>query len=315
MKALFETPRRMVISVICIAVVIVVLGGVAAVTVRGASGISLEKAEEIAYADAGVSASEIMQVKTKSDFEDGVSVYEIEFYTDRMKYEYEVTANKGVIYSKSREMLANQKTAGNEPQQNVNTQNEDQQNTDPRGGAQQTKQNVGTQGEAQQSTGEQISLETAKSAAIADAGLSVTDVTFTKEKLDYEDGIAVYDIEFYTSTQEYEYEINAITGAVYSKDTETYNTRAGYAGHDIHDEHEGHHGYIAGSTAYIGEDKAKSIVVEHAGFVITDVNFSKIELDSDDGQIVYEIEFYKDGREYEYTINASTGSIIEYDVD
>ncbi|MCD8368527.1 MAG: PepSY domain-containing protein, partial [Clostridiales bacterium] len=51
--------------------------------------------------------------------------------------------------------------------------------------------------------------------------MSSSDATFTTAKQDKDDGVVVYDIEFYTSTKEYEYEINATTGAILDKDVET----------------------------------------------------------------------------------------------
>lgn len=69
------------------------------------------------------------------------------------------------------------------------------------------------------------------------------------------------------------------------------------------------------SEDYITEDKAKAIAVEHAGFSASDVEFSKVKLDYEDGQRVYEIEFYKDGREYEYEINALSGKIVKNEID
>lgn len=69
-------------------------------------------------------------------------------------------------------------------------------------------------GQPAQNSQAQITLEEAKSAALASAGLDASQVTYTKEKLDYEDGIAVYEIEFYTASQEYEYTILASDGAI-----------------------------------------------------------------------------------------------------
>ena len=63
-------------------------------------------------------------------------------------------------------------------------------------------------------------IDAAKAAALADAGLAESDVTFTKEKLDWDEGIAVYDIEFLTADTEYDYEIDAATGAVLDKSAE-----------------------------------------------------------------------------------------------
>lgn len=62
-------------------------------------------------------------------------------------------------------------------------------------------------------------------------------------------------------------------------------------------------------------DKAKSIAVGHAGFSVADVTFSKAKLENDDGYTVYEIEFYKDAVEYDYTVNAATGAVMEFDSD
>ncbi|MCD8011458.1 MAG: PepSY domain-containing protein [Lachnospiraceae bacterium] len=61
-----------------------------------------------------------------------------------------------------------------------------------------------------------ISLEEARAAALADAGLSEDEVTFTKAATDRENGVSVYDFEFYTDGAEYEYEIRAADGWVYS---------------------------------------------------------------------------------------------------
>lgn len=151
----------------------------------------------------------------------------------------------------------------------------------------------------------QISLEDAKKAALTDAGLSDTDVIYTKEKTDYEDGIMVYEIEFYAGNAEYEYEINAATGTVYSKSVETHHTQTGH-GHDKH---------TGTSQTDIGADSAEAIALNHAGFLETEVSRLKSEFDIDDGRAVYEVEFDKDGREYEYKIDATDGSIIEFDLD
>ncbi len=62
-------------------------------------------------------------------------------------------------------------------------------------------------------------------------------------------------------------------------------------------------------------EEAKTIAVNHAGFSVSDVSFSKTKLEKEHGTMVYEIEFYKDGMEYEYEINAETGEIIKAEAD
>ena len=140
----------------------------------------------------------------------------------------------------------------------------------------------------------QITMEEAKKTACLDLGLSVSEVTFTKEKLDYDDGIALYEIEFFTETQGYEYEIKADTGEIYSKEIEDRKQQN-----------------FGSSESQVDMEQAKSIAVSHAGFSVSDVAFTKEKLDSEDGITVYEIEFLKDGMEYEYEIDASSGTILE----
>ena len=141
-------------------------------------------------------------------------------------------------------------------------------------------------------------IDAAKAAALADAGLAESDVTFTKEKLDWDDGIAVYDIEFLTADTEYDYEIDAATGAVLDKSAELLrpNESPGQA-----------------IDAGIGVESAKEIAAAHAGLSKEEAFFTKAELELEHGRFEYEIEFYHNRIEYEYTIDAATGAILEYE--
>ena len=75
----------------------------------------------------------------------------------------------------------------------------------------------------------------------------------------------------------------------------------------------------ASDKAYIGRDKALELAYEHAGVSASDVTASKVEMDYDDGLMVYEVEFYYNNREYDYEIDAINGAMIkaenEYDDD
>lgn len=57
-----------------------------------------------------------------------------------------------------------------------------------------------------------ISLDEAKNIATSQANKTVSEVVFTKEKLDEDDGIVVYEIDFVVQGIEYECKINAKTG-------------------------------------------------------------------------------------------------------
>ncbi len=63
-----------------------------------------------------------------------------------------------------------------------------------------------------------IGEERACQIALSDAGLAANQVTKTKTKLKLDDGVWYYDVEFRTIALEYEYEIEAYTGAIPEKD-------------------------------------------------------------------------------------------------
>ncbi|MBQ9832458.1 MAG: PepSY domain-containing protein [Clostridia bacterium] len=65
-----------------------------------------------------------------------------------------------------------------------------------------------------------IGVEAAKAAALADAGFEESEVTFKKTKIDEEDGAYVYEIDFCTENEKYEYEFDAVTGEILEKEIE-----------------------------------------------------------------------------------------------
>ena len=69
------------------------------------------------------------------------------------------------------------------------------------------------------------------------------------------------------------------------------------------------------NTGEISLDKAKEIALSHAGLSADQVTFVQANMDFDDGIKKYDIEFYCNGQEYDYEINASNGQIIQFDYD
>lgn len=68
----------------------------------------------------------------------------------------------------------------------------------------------------------------------------------------------------------------------------------------------------ASDKAYITADEARAAAYAHAGVSAGDVAWCETEFDSEDGIMVYELEFTVDGVEYEYDIDARTGSVVKY---
>lgn len=144
-----------------------------------------------------------------------------------------------------------------------------------------------------------IGSEKAKSIALNHAGVTSSTAKFVKVERDRDDGRLLYEVEFYAGNKEYDYEILASDGTILSYDA------------DI----EGYRIPSSSSSSNIGAEKAKQIALQHAGLSASDVNFVKVEFDYDDGRAEYEIEFHHNFREYEYTIDAASGTILEAERD
>ena len=75
-------------------------------------------------------------------------------------------------------------------------------------------------------------------------------------------------------------------------------------------------GVFPAFAADITADKAKEIAMAHAGVEEKDVAHIRAKKDYENGQQVYEVEFYtSDYKEYDYEIAAADGAIIAYDYD
>ncbi len=144
-----------------------------------------------------------------------------------------------------------------------------------------------------------IGADKAKEIALSHAGVSSSEIGFSKAELDFDDGRFVYEVDFTTGTVEYEYKIDASNGAVLKSERERKD--------------DGDFSSAQLSNTHIDVDQAKSIALSHAGKSGADAVFSKAMLDEDDGILVYELTFLADGQEYEYEISASTGDVIKYE--
>lgn len=290
-----------------------VMGPGNSVPVAGA--ITLEEARDIALADAGVAREEAVFTEAEQDMERGVPVFEFKFYGGNVEYEYEINGQTGAVYSKKTTTYVSQDPAGTPPP--VQTAPPASQPpasqtpaTQPPATAKPTPapatQPPATQApRPTQPSNSFIGSDAAKQAALADAGVSAGDARFTKVRMDYEDGVPVYEVEFYTATHEYDYEIHAQNGSVFHKEVEAHQTSSG-----------NHHGGTGTQTgADIGAEAAKNAALNHVGCAAGDVVFTKVERDYDDGWLIYEIEFYKGGLEYEFEIDGTSGAVLKFERD
>lgn len=296
MKKLFSTPKKAIILVICMVVVMIAAG----VMAFNNTLITKAEAKIVALRDAGLSEAEASALRVRFEYDDGRFQYEVDFYNNGTEYEYLIQAKNGEIIARDIDGKRNgnpdMQDAGNQPSADENS------SVQPREDAEnQPAANGNNTAQPQEN-----SLDEAKAAALRDAGLSESDVTFKKTELDHSHGTQVYDIEFYTSDTKYDYEIDASNGTVLEKNIEQFQIQANPTTDSA---------INSSGNDYIGVDRAKEIALNHAQLNESDVQFAKAKLENDDGGAEYEIEFYSGRTEYDYTIDAVSGNIIEYDVD
>ena len=162
----------------------------------------------------------------------------------------------------------------------------------------------------------QISVEDAKAAAFAHAGLKEKDVVLRKAALDMDDdrGILKYDVDFFAADKDFEYDIDAATGAVIKAEREVMDAED-YA--EMKAIKESMKNKDAAKAADLNEEGALDIALKHAGVAKSDVTRKIIHRDFDDdlGKTIFDVEFHVGAKEYNYDIDPVTGQIYEFDVD
>ncbi|WP_066716705.1 PepSY domain-containing protein [Clostridium sp. Marseille-P299] len=239
--------------------------------------ITEDEAKKIALEHSGIQESDITNFRIKLDTDDGIKEYEVEFLSGNTEYDYDINAISGEIIS-----------FDNDVENDFNSNSNDTSNSNNTSG---DASNVITEDEA-------------KKIALEHAGLKESDITNFRIKLDTDDGMKEYEIEFYSGNTEYDYDINAISGEVISFDNDIEN-----------DFNNNSNNTADNSNELITEDEAMAIALKDAGINEADATSLRIKLDTDDGVKEYEIEFYTADKEYDYEINASTGNIISKDVE
>lgn len=189
-----------------------------------------------------------------------------------------------------------------------------------------------------------IGIDAAKAIAVEAAGVTEDAASFSTAGLDKQNGLEFYAVDFTANGQSYEYDIDAVTGVIIDSETPADaaapaggtqaagQTAAGQTAGQTEDQAAGQtadpapSGTSGGSqtstpaantsAGAITEDQAREIALTNAGLTSDQVTFLRSKLDYDDGRRVYDIEFYTaDYTEYDYEIDADTGTILSYDFD
>jgi len=240
--------------------------------------LTAEEAQAIALEHAELSAEQVTGLRAKKDRENGVLVWEVEFRQGDWEFDYDINAETGAIvkwekdYDPPRNSTPGSNPTPTEPQP-----------TEPQ------------PTDAPPAAPRLLTAEEAKAIALEHAELSADQVTGLKAKKDRENGVLVWEVEFRQGDWEFDYDINAETGAVLKWDKEYDPPRKQETDPP---------------AAEVPAEQPDAIALEHAGLADRQVKRVQAEKDRENGRLVWEVEFKYDGWEYEYEIDAQTGEII-----
>ena len=156
---------------------------------------------------------------------------------------------------------------------------------------------VPTQAAASQSgSTSEITEDQAKQIAFDHAQVKEEDLTNLKVKKDFDDGVSIYEVDFQAANKQYEYDIKAADGQILTTDFE------------IDDD------YVDPNTqTAVSEADAKAAALARVeGASDSDI---RIQLQRDDGQLVYEGTIIYNNTEYDFEINAETGDFLSWEQD
>lgn len=184
-----------------------------------------------------------------------------------------------------------------------------------------------------------VSIDEAKSIAVKNSGVRFSDAKFIRVEKDRSDGREVYDVEFYTPEGDFDYVIDAATGKVIERENNSYETTQSSPKTTVTVSQNTEttqvvstpqstqapatapvnaSNTISGATpvqqaAAISQDEAVNRALADAGLNRGSVSGLYAYMDYDDGYTQYEVEFHNPSAyvDYDYTIDATTGQIIE----
>ena len=151
-----------------------------------------------------------------------------------------------------------------------------------------------------------IGESAAKAAALSHAGVKESDTKYCNAWLEYDDGRAeCYEVEFMVGSSRYEYEIALTSATVLKHEVKTYSQSSSG----------GSTGNSGSTSSDIGSEAAKNAALKDAGVSASSATGMKVERDWDDGRLEYEIEFWVDSTEYDYTVDGTSGAILKRDTE
>lgn len=143
-------------------------------------------------------------------------------------------------------------------------------------------------------------------AAAAFGKASTAKMAYSAVDPELDESPAHYEVEIRSQTgEEFEYKVDAYTGAILESKREAAD------GTEVPVVQPSK----PAASGDIGYAKAKSVALNHAGVSENKAYDMDIELDDEDGRLIYEVEFKSGNMEYDYEIDAASGTILKHEAE
>ena len=249
--------------------------------------IGIDAAKDAALKAAGVSADQAAFSSAGLDSRDGIFYYQVIFTENGVEREYDIDAVTGVVIE---EKVLTPASEAESTAAQAGTAAPDAQTQSALSGT--------PASENPSAAATAVNEDSALSIALEHAGVTREQLVHSRVKPDRDDGLMIFEVEFITTDGvEYDYDISQADGTILSFNQEAhvpYNPAAGTEG-------------------LISEDQARQAVIDRVpGASAENV---AVFLDEDDGRLEYEGHLAYDNMLYEFTIDAYSGAVIEWEAE
>ena len=249
--------------------------------------IGIDAAKDAALKAAGVSADQAAFSSAGLDSRDGIFYYQVIFTENGVEREYDIDAVTGVVIE---EKVLTPASEAESTTAQAGTAAPDAQTQSALSGT--------PASENPSAAASAVNEDSALSIALEHAGVTREQLVHSRVKPDRDDGLMIFEVEFITTDGvEYDYDISQADGTILSFNQEAhvpYNPAAGTEG-------------------LISEDQARQAVIDRVpGASAENV---AVFLDEDDGRLEYEGHLAYDNMLYEFTIDAYSGAVIEWEAE
>lgn len=167
-------------------------------------------------------------------------------------------------------------------------------------GSSNTQETIHSTGAASQSG--YVGVDAATQTALTHAGLQQSQLSYLEADYDYENGRMIYEVDFGAAGVEYEYDIDAATGAILKSEREGQMAQPPEQGQTQE-----------GLSGSISSQQARDIALADAGVALSEAAELEVELEQEDG--CYKVGFKSGRYEYEYEISLTDGGILSRERD